>query len=172
MKTTSPARTAITVLIITIIWMAFEHLMGWNTTRHDIGQWAHLFAPLLFWISLFVVVYNEKKKRGTLTFNEGWKAGMVTSFIYAAGFTIIIVIYQQLINPEYYETLKAFKLRELQSHNATQQQIDASMKELEMTANGSATSYFLLFVFTLAWGILLSAIASLIYKTKKRESVG
>ena len=147
--------------------MIFEHSMGWNTARHDIGRYSNLFAPLTFWFSIFIIVRNEKRKLGTLSFGNGWKAGVIATLVYAVGFTLLIAIYQKLINPEYYETLKVFMLHKLETQHASQEQIDSAMKEIETSYNGSATSYLLLFVFTLVWGVLLSAIAASIYKTKK-----
>jgi hypothetical protein len=170
MKPSSPTRTAIKVLVFTILWIAFEHVMGWNTTKHEVGQFARLVPAFVFWTSVFIVVRNKKRSAEGVTFIEGWRAGVLTSIVYSIGFTLVIIIYQQFINPEFYETLKAFTLQNLQLRNASQEQIDSSMKELEMSYNGSATSYVLLFVFSLAWGILLSAIAASIYKTRKPVS--
>ena len=108
--------------------------MGYNTTRHDIGQYSRLVPALLFWASIFVVVRNEKRKTGKLTYIDGWKAGVVCSLVYSFGFAIIIAIYQQFINPEFYETFKAFSLAHLQEIKATQAQIDSAMKELGRSA--------------------------------------
>jgi hypothetical protein len=167
MKIYSPVRLAMILLIFTAIWIAFEHVMGWNTIRHDIGQFARLVPALVFWISIFVVVRNEKRKESVLTFRKGWITGIILSVVYSIGFTLIIIIYQQFVNPEFYETLKAFTLQNLQLHQASQEQIDSSMKELEMSFNGSVMSYLLLLIFSLVWGVLLSAIAAMVFKSKK-----
>ena len=167
MKTATPFRIAIILLIISAVWIGLEHMMGYNTTRHDIGQYSRLVPALLFWASIFVVVRNEKRKTGKLTYIDGWKAGVVCSLVYSFGFAIIIAIYQQFINPEFYETFKAFSLAHLQEIKATQAQIDSAMKEIEMSYSGSPTSYVLLFVFSFVWGIILSSLAALIFKSKK-----
>ncbi len=170
MKSSPPIRLAIKVLAFTIAWIAFEHLMGWNTTKHEIGQFARLVPAFVFWTSVFIVVRNEKRKAEGVTFVEGWRAGVLTSFVYSVGFTLVIIIYQRFINPEFYETLKTFTLQQLQLHQASQEQIDSSMKELEMSFNGSKGSYSMLFGFSFIWGILLSAIASLVFKTNQVQS--
>ena len=167
MKTLTPFRLAIVSLIFSIIWIVFEHAMGYNTTRHDIGQFTRLVPAFVFWLSLFIAVRNEKRKTGKLTFTDGWKAGIVTSLVYSAGFTIIIVIYQQFVNTDFYETFKAFSLAELETAEATAAQIDSAMKEIEMSYSGTTTSYLLLFVFSFVWGTILSSIAALIFKSKK-----
>ncbi len=167
MKSSGPVRIAGILLVITIIWIAFEHMMGYNTTRHDIGQYTRGLPMLLFWISIFFVVRNEKRSRGGITFNEGLKAGMMTSLLFAAGFAFIIFLYQQFVNPEFYSTFKAFSLSELQQQKVTQDVIDAKMKEIDMSYNGGALSFLLLFIFCFVWGLALSAIASLVYRRKK-----
>jgi len=172
MKTASPFRIAIIALIFSIVWCAFELLMGYNTTRHDIGQIARLVPDIVFWGSLFLAVRNEKRKTGKLSFIDGWKAGIITSLVYSIGFTLIIIFYQQFINPEFYETFKAFTLSQLEAHKATQAQIDSSLKEIEASYNGSAMSYCFLFVFSFVWGIILSAIAALVFRTKKDVVTG
>ena len=167
MKTLTPFRLAIVALIFSIAWIGFEHAMGYNTTRHDIGQFTRLLPAFVYWAFLFIAVRNEKRRTGQLSFLNGWKAGNVTSLVYSIGFAIIIMIYQQFINPEFFETFKTFSLAELQSNQATQAQIDSAMKEIEMSYSGSATSYLLLFVFSFVWGVVLSSIAALIFKSKK-----
>jgi len=170
MKSSSPVRIAVIVLIITAAWIAVEHVLGFNTTRHDIGQYTRLLPAFVFWASIFVVVRNEKRKAGTLTFRDGFKAGVLSALVYSFGFMIIIIIYQGFINPQFYETFKAFSLANLQERSATPGEIEASMKEIEMSYSGSALSYALLFVFSFAWGVILSAIAALIYKSKQAAS--
>ena len=43
------------------------------------------------------------------------------------------------------------------------------MKEIEMSYSGSAMSYVLLFIFSFLFGAMISAIASLIYKTRSQN---
>ena len=88
------------------------------------------------------------------------------TLIYCLGFTFVIILYQQFLNPEYYQTLKDFTMQQLQSVNASQEMIDAKMKELEMQASGKPMSYFWLFIFSSIWGIGISAIATLVLRRK------
>ena len=171
MKTATPVRLALYALIFSIVWIAFEHALGYNTTRHDIGRFARLIPGFAFWFVLFVAVRNEKRKTGKLTFTEGWKAGIITSLVYSIGFTIIIIFYQQFVNPQFYETFKAFTLSQLQEHHASQEQIDSALKETEMSYSGSAMSYCMLLLFSFVWGVILAAIAAMIYKSKKEAVV-
>ena len=167
MKTSNPVRIALYLLAFTIVWILFQHAMGFNTTRHDIGQYTRMVTMIVFWVAIFVVVKNERRNRGSITFIEGWKAGLISSLIYCIGFTIFIFFYQKFINPEFYPTFKEYTLNQMQMQHATQQQIDAKMNEIDMSFNGLAISFVMLFVFSLMLGMVISAIAALVYRSKK-----
>ncbi|MCX6292241.1 MAG: DUF4199 domain-containing protein [Bacteroidetes bacterium] len=167
MKTSSPIRIAIILLLITIVWIAFQHIMGYNSLRHDIGQYTRMVTAFVFWIALFVVVRNEKKKNSSLTFMQGWKAGLLTSLVYSFGFTVIIILYQQFINPEFYSTIKAFTISQLQSSHASPEATDSALREVDMSYSGTPLSYLLLFVFSFIMGGFFSAIAAKFFKAKQ-----
>ncbi|HYV93133.1 MAG TPA: DUF4199 domain-containing protein [Chitinophagales bacterium] len=160
---------ALGTLAVSVIWILFEHLMGYNTTRNDVGQYTRLFPVIFFWIMLVVAIYYRRRGNGnTLTFSEGFRTGLIMTLIYCAGFTIVIILYNQYLNPEYYPMLKDFTMKQLQERQASQTTIDAKMKELEMTQSGTPLSYLLLFVFSSVWGIGISALASLILMKKPK----
>ena len=158
-------------LAVTIAWILFEHLMGYNTTRHDIGQYTRLVPVIFFWIMIVVAIYYTRRGYGnSLTFREGFRTGLIMTLIYCAGFAIVIMLYQQFLNPNYLQTLKDFTLEQMRSEDATQEAIDEKMKELDFTYSGSALSYLLVFVFTSIWGIGITAIASLLLMKKQRQA--
>jgi hypothetical protein len=161
----APLKFAWAALSLAAVWILFEHLMGWNTTRHDIGQYARLVPMISFWIMLVLAIWYVRRSQGNaLTFRQGFEAGLVMTLVYCAGFTVIIMLYQQFLNPEYYQTLKEFTIHQLQRQQLPQQKIDEVMKELEQQAGGSSVSYLLLFLFASIWGIGISAIASMMLR--------
>ena len=160
-------RYALIALAITFVWIVIEHLAGWNTTRHDIGQYTRMLPMVLFWVMIFVAVNQSRGQREVYTFNEGLRDGMLMSLIYCAGFTLIIFLYQKFINPDFFVTLKAYTLEQLKARNATPEEIEKSIKQMDMSFSGSAASFFLLFVFSFGWGVILSAIAARVYRKKK-----
>lgn len=155
-------RFALVTLAFAALWLLFEHVMGWNSTRHDIGQYTRLVPMTVFWISLIVLIWYVRRNHGnTLAFREGFRAGQIATLVYCAGFTLVIVCYQQFIHPGYYESLKEFAMEQMRVKNAPQEDMERAMKEIQMQASGSPLSYFLLFAFSSIWGIGISAIASL-----------
>jgi hypothetical protein len=159
-------RYALIALLFTFVWMVFEHLMGWNTTRHEIGQYSRMLPMIVFWVLIFITVNQSRGMQSSYTFNQGLRDGMMMSLIFCAWFTVLIVLYQKFINPDFYITLKAFTIEQLKAKNATQAEIDENMKTMDMSFNGSAFSFFLLFVFSFGWGLILSVIAALVYRKK------
>jgi hypothetical protein len=159
-------RYALIALGITFVWIIIEHLAGWNTKRHDIGQYTRMLPMILFWVLIFVTVNQSRGERSPYTFNEGLRDGMLMSLIYCAGFTIMIAFYQKFINPEFFETLKAYTLEQLKARNASEAEIRESLSNMDMSFNGSAISFFLLFVFSFGWGVILSAVAAAVYRKK------
>ncbi len=159
-------RYAIITLAISLVWILIEHLMGWNTTRHDIGQFTRMLPMVLFWVMIFVTVNQSRSGKETFTLREGFREGLIMSLIYCAGFSIIVYLYQKILNPEFYDTLKNYTLEQLQKNNATKEQIDAAVKEMQMSYSGSPISFVLLFVFSSVWGVIMSAIAALVYRKK------
>ena len=164
-------RFALGTLGVSVIWIFFEHAMGWNTTDHYIGQYSRMFPMILFLIMIVICIwYVRRGHGGALTFKEGFQNGLVMTLIYCFGFTIVIILYQKFLNPEYYQTLKDFTTQQLQEKHATQEVIDAKMKELEMQAGGKPMSYLLLFIFSSIWGIGISAIASMILRRNPKTA--
>jgi len=162
-------KIALFTLGVSVIWILFEHLMGWNTTNHEIGQYSRMMPMILFWIMLVVCIWYVRRGHGnSLTFKEGFQSGLVMTLIYCLGFTIVIILYQQFLNPEYYQTLKEFTMQQLQSKGASQSEIDSAMKKLKMEAGGTVWSYLWLFISFSLFGIGITAIASTILMRKPK----
>src|SRR5690242_1569495 len=130
-------RYALIALGVTFVWIIIEHLAGWNTTRHDIGQYTRMLPMTMFWVLIFVGVNQSRGQRTVYPFNEALRDGMIMSLIFCAGFTLMIALYQKFINPDFFETLKAYTIQEMTRANKTQAEIDKTMSEMEMSFNGS-----------------------------------
>ncbi len=167
MPTKPSIKYAIIALAISAAWIMIEHFMGWNSTRHDIGQYTRMIPMVLFWVLIFVGVNQSRGQRETYSFSEGLRDGLIMSFIYAAGFTVILYFYQKFINPDFFETLKTFTLSELKERNASEEDIKKTIDGMQMSFSGSVISFFLLFVFSFGWGLILSAIAARVYRKKQ-----
>ena len=162
---------ALGTLAVSIIWILFEHLMGYNTTRNDIGQYTRMFPMVFFWVMLVAAIYYKRRGHGnTLTFSEGFRTGLVMTLIFSLGFTIAIILYQKFLNPDMYTIMKDFTAQQFQQGKLTQVQYDKALKEVDMVYSGKAIAYVWLFGIMAAWGIGISAIASLILQKKPKSA--
>ena len=162
-----PVRYALIALAITFVWIIIEHLAGWNTTRHDIGQYSRMLPMILFTVMIFVAVNQSRGERTVYPYTEALRDGMMMSLIFSVGFTIIIALYQTFINTEFFETLKNYTIQQMTHEGKSQEEIDKTMEQLNMSFNGSAASYILLFFYSFIWGLIVSAIAALVYRIRK-----
>jgi len=166
----SAKKFALGTLAVSVIWILFEHVMGYNTTRNDIGQYTRMFPMFFFWIMLVVSIYYTRRGHGnSLTFKEGFLSGLTMTLIYSLGFTILIIFYSKFLNPDQYSIMKEFTMNQLQLGKLTQAQFEKAMKEVDMVYSGTPLSYLLLFLFSVVYGIGISAIASLILMKKPKQ---
>jgi hypothetical protein len=156
-------------LVITIVWTFIEHFLGYNTTNHETGQYARMVGAFVFYILIFVAIYQARKQQnGFLSFGQGFKVGATVSIIYSLGCCALYALYGELINTQYKPTLMAFERAKLVATNASATEIDAKMKEVDMTSGGSVLSYVFLVVFMFLIGCVVSAVAALIFKRKAK----
>src|SRR5215510_7361829 len=129
---------ALGTLATSVIWILFEHLMGWNTTNQYIGQYARMMPMILFWIMLVVCIWYVRRGHGnTLTFREGFQTGLIMTLVYCLGFTIVIILYSKFLNPDMQESMNQFLKQQLQEGRLTQKQFDDAVKETEMVYSGT-----------------------------------
>jgi hypothetical protein len=162
---------AFILLIITIIWTLIEHVLGYNTTKHEIGQYTRLIIAFVYYAFVaLVIVRVRKQKRGSLTFAKGLKAGTITALTYGFLVTGWYALYAEVINKQFQPTLLAFERHRLEAEHATPEQIADKLKDVEMQSGGSVTSYLFLFVFMFLFGFAVAVIASLIFKRKNAKA--
>src|SRR2546428_8811659 len=156
MKNTA-IKFALIALALTIIWSLIEHFMGFNTTKHEIGQYTRMVTPFVFYACVVMAILSFKNHQNDnyLSLAEGIKIGAITSVIYGVLSTCWFALYAEVINPQYAQTLKAYELSKLQTANAPATEIAETMKEVEMTSGGSFLSYFFLFLFMTLFGCLI-----------------
>ena len=123
---------AFILLIITIIWTLIEHVLGYNTTKHEIGQYTRLIIAFVYYAFVaLVIVRVRKQKRGSLTFAEGLKAGTITALTYSFLVTGWYALYAEVINKQFQPTLLAFERHRLEAAHATPEQIADKLKDVE-----------------------------------------
>ncbi|HRG55125.1 MAG TPA: DUF4199 domain-containing protein [Lacunisphaera sp.] len=82
-------------------WIALEYLLGFHTTRPDLGAWTGLLSNLIPLVVLFLLL---RKKRaalfdGRLSLGAGIGAGLLTSFVAALLVYCFLAGYTTYLNP-------------------------------------------------------------------------
>ena len=119
---------AVIAWVISIVWTLIQHVLGYNTTKHEIGQYTRMLGAFVFYFLLFIAIYQARKQQGgSLSFGEGFKTGAVMTVIYSAGISIWYALYGEVINTQYKTSLMAFERSKLEAANATPEMIADKM---------------------------------------------
>ena len=161
-------RFGIIASTIFIIWVCIEHVLGYNTTKMEIGQYTRLASTYLFWLFIVITIVLKKKELGGIvSFASCLKEGVLMVVIYSAITAVWLAVYQHFINPDFYVLVKQFSMDHMRTEGKTELQIADAIKEIDMSYNGSALSYLLYFVFSTIAGSIIAIIASLIIRSRK-----
>lgn len=160
-------RFAIIASVTFIIWCCIEHLMGYNTTKMEMGQYTRLASAYLFWVFIVItIIFKKKELGGIVSFASCLKAGVTMVIIYSAITAVWLAFYQHFINPDFYPLVKQFSIDQMKVAGKNEMEMASEIKEIDMSYNGSAFSYLLYFVFSTIAGSIIAMIASLIVRSR------
>ena len=159
-------RYALYTAAASALFILIEHWLGYNTIHHEIGQYTRMVPMLFSYIMLFVCIRAQRNLQSSYSWSDAFKTGAGMYLLYSLLFTLIIIVYQQFINPDFYSTFRAFTIQQLEARNASTEQRAKALQEVDLSYSGSAMSYLLLFVFSSIFGLGLSAIFSLFLRKK------
>jgi hypothetical protein len=161
-------RYALVVFFITVAWTLLEHVLGYNTTKHEIGQYTRGVTALAYYATVAMAIWRVRKAQSNrLTFGQGMRAGLYCSFTYSFLVALWFALYAEVINTQYQPTLLAFVRRKAEAANLSAENVAKRVETEMLTSGGSVTSYLLLFCFMMVFGIIVSAIASLLMQRRK-----
>lgn len=155
--------------VIFIVWVSIEQLLGYNTTKMEIGQYTRLASAYVFWLFIIIALITKKKEcGGEISFSVSLKAGILMVAVYSFITAVWLAIYQHFINPDFYSLIKQFTLEQLTATGKAQSEINDAMKEIDMMYNGSFLSYLLYFFFAMTAGSIIAFITSLIVRSRNK----
>lgn len=160
-----PFLTVLVLLIINIALTLLQHVLGYNTTRHDIGQYARMVMPFFFYIAIGIAVMKKRKQQdNSLGFAEGFRTGLAITVLYSILSTLWLALYAEVINPEFKPTLLAFEKEKLVASGATPGEIETELAQADAMTGGTITSYVYLFVFMMIAGVVVSLLAAMVLR--------
>jgi hypothetical protein len=144
-----------------------EHVLGYNTTKHHIGQYTRIFTNFIYWGSVIAAIIEAKNRSGgTLPFKQAMNTGVGVSLAFSLLLAGWYALYAEVINKEYQPSLLAFEKSKLLAANASQEKITEKLKAIEMQSGGSFSSYLMLFAFMALFGIGITLITSAIVRRR------
>src|SRR5205085_7364836 len=116
---------AVISAIALVIWVTGEHLLGFTTTKMEIGEYTEPIIAIVTFIFLFFGIREKKRKglNGHLTFMQGLRTVFFISLFYAILQGIWFAFYSHIINPDYSMLSLHFKEKQLAAEGKTPQQI-------------------------------------------------
>ncbi|AFM11285.1 DUF4199 domain-containing protein [Turneriella parva] len=152
-------------LLLTIISVFVNHALGFNTERHDIGDYSRHTVTVIFWCSIFLTIVQIRAVSGDdHNFLTAFRLGFFYSAFYSAAFALFMIFYQRVINPQFYPTYRKFFEDRLVTAKLSPDLIASRMRQFDMSFNGDFPTYVLLFLYMAMGGAILSAIAAAIFR--------
>gem|GEM_PF-3211632 len=157
--------------IALIIWVTTEHLLGFNTTNMEMGQYTQPIIAIIVLVILFFGIREKRNKilNGHLTFIQGLKTAFFISLFYAILQGVWFALYSNIINPEYAELSMQFKTSQLVAEGKTPQQIADELAMTKKIFDGGFIQFGFFIIVTTLIDTIIGAIMTLFLKTKTKE---
>lgn len=157
---------------IVIVYVMLEHFLGFNTTRHDIGQYTRLAGVIVPIVGVFfgIKAKRDNELNGVMTFGQGVKTGFLIAVIQTTLTTIWFWFYSTVINPQFLDSMLAFERSQMLAAGTSPAVIEA---DAESKRAFFRVPYFQIFqlVLGIAYGVVIAVIVSFFLRTKKTTEV-
>ncbi len=107
------------------LWIIAEYLLGFHTTRPEIGEYSGFFSNLIPLITLFLLLKGKHKSvtDGPLRVGQGLSSGLYASFIAALIVYVFLLAYNQFINPGWLDNALDWKVAQMRAQGVTETDI-------------------------------------------------
>lgn len=158
--------------VVMVVWVMLEHLLGFNTTRHDLGEYTRLAGVIIPILAIWVALKEKQSdSTGPLTFAQGMKSALVVAAVQTVLTTAWFWIYGNVINPGYLDSLVAYEVGKLTVLNAPAAAV--AQKEQEMRAFMAAPRLQLFqLLLGIAYGLLFGALFTWWLRRKGDQPIG
>lgn len=158
-------------LLLTFASVLINHFLGFNTERHDIGDITRNAVTIVFWCSIFLTIVQVRAVAGAdYNFLHAFRSGTIYSVMYSAAFALFMVLYQKVINQQFYPTYRKYFENKLLAVKLAPDLVASRMRQFDMSFNGDFPTYMLLFLYMAMGGVILSAIAAALYRKARTTS--
>jgi hypothetical protein len=151
-------------------YVLFEHVMGFMTERHDIGQYTRLGSAVFPTLAIALGLRARRRQLGgTITFRQGFETGALITVSFAAVMACFYVLYGTLINPQFVPTYLEYERVRMLAAGASAEEIQEKAAEIT-TFLSLPVLPLMQFGMTTVFGLVVSAIASVVLSRKRAKS--
>jgi hypothetical protein len=150
-------------------WVVIEYLLGFHTSRLEIGKYSGYFSMIIPFVTLFLAIrekLNETEEE-SLSVWQGIRTGVLVSFLSAVITAVFMLLYNNLINPGWQRAAMEMQKRQMMQGGMSLEAVNKYMKDYEIFMSGPI-QFTLIIVGTVASGFVLSLILCLILKVWNR----
>ena len=108
------------------LWVLVEFLLGFPTTRTDIGEFTGYLSVIIPILALYSGLFAKRMENLSITYWQLVKAGMMMVILGALIISLFMGLYNSVIHPEWVEEGIAFERERLVEMNATIEEITAA----------------------------------------------
>ena len=153
---------------VVVVYVMIEHVLGFNTVRHDIGQYTRLAGVLVPIIAIVLGVRAKRRElNGQLTFGQGVKTGFLIAVIQTTLTTLWFLFYGSVINPEFVNTMLEFERTKMTNAGSTTAEINSSIGTMRTLYS---FPYLQLFqeVIGVIYGLIVAVLAAAIFRRRAK----
>lgn len=151
-------------------WVLTEYALGFHTTSLEIGQYSGYFSVIIPAVLIFSALRGRQLSlQGRLPAAEGISIGFHIAIISAALFTLFMLLYNSVINPEWIDGMVEWQRRKLILGGATDDQIEQFMDH-NRTINNPFGQAVMSFIATTGLGVFFTMVDMLLIKILPQQT--
>lgn len=153
---------------IVVVYVMLEHILGFNTTNHAVGQYSRFGGVLVPIFGVLFGLIAKRRELGFMTIGQGIKSGFVIAITQTTLTTIWFLIYPNFINTEFYPTLLAFEQQKLMAQGIAASDIESRIGTLRWMFSFPVQPIFQMII-GVAYGVVFAMVFSLILRRKQPQ---
>jgi len=154
-------------------WMLLQFFLGFHTTHLEYGSVANQLSLLILIIGWYLMLRAKREKDfgGALSFNQGFKAGVVASSITAAIITVFSQLYNRVINPGWTQRAYEWQMARLRDSGTSEADLAQLRQSYEASIHAPLVSQILSgLVGSAVMGIVIAAIICVMMRRPAKTS--
>jgi len=154
---------------VILIWMVLIYAFHWQ--QEILNNYADYVTFLILAIGIYLLVLHKREKdnSGVLTFKQAFQEGMSVSFVVALLIGAFLMLYVELINPNYVNEVTKQAADYYKSQSLTQQQIDNNVQGIKAWYSPFGQFTYGIGTTMLA-GLLISLVVAAVMKRSEKKT--